>query len=633
MQKNEIQVSEIFELENIIPEKDEYTVLSVLPSAETRYFRGRANLIYSPVCFSKVSKNINDIVLATAAKAYIQNKRINSFVLRMSLKDIALKIGVPFDNKNIYKHVHQYIKDLERYKYGSFTVVDKITGNIETINLITKVEYINNAGEEEDRFFRSYGSYLKVRIQDAFLLELKGDAAEMDMLYTRKLKMSLSQHMYDYFSLQKYLVIIKNKPGINTALSENHFRFLFCINRNDQFIDTAIKNENNMHRDNPEEYYLKICNTAKVQKKAYLKQLEMYEMGGDVSEETMKSIKRAAQEVYPYDNFGQLCAKIKDACKEISEKTDISVYFQYAKDFKEDNILSFTIAANKSNMKLLEGDRDAFEKMYGKEYPGADTYVGEDAPLSFNELKKLLFEIGGESSVRNTIIENEEDVLKIAEAKPGRKRKEGDGIEIEIEKPEKEERLYSNINDFMDDEELDYYQKVIEMNDNQIPYEYMNDKEKMTRCIMFLADWDYFVDATLKKRDDFQPDLDNPVGIMERVRVVINVLADMATADINTKSVPVIKKNVVLDRLNEQVRLFNENLNANGVYKMIPLRTYVMYLEGYYKEILLDPDIKNKKAYLRSCIWNDYDEWALKMKSENYDFQKSVYEYSEHTRS
>ena len=565
-------------------------IYDILPTSETRFFRGRANALYSPVCFSKNSKNINDLVIAMAAKAYIEHGRnTDSFSINVSMKDIALKLDIPWDNKNVYKYAKNYIMELKQYRFGDFTIFDKKTGNIRTAQLITKVDFFNAPQGDEDDFFKNYGAYLTVHIKDPYLLELKGDAAEMDMLFSRKLTSSLSQHIYDYFGYQKFVVILGKEKATTSEMSEYHFRFLFTLNRNDPEIEKIINEPPKEFIGRNEAFYDYICKVAVNYKAGYLKQYEINKSSIPVGEKEDASVKNARKkynDIYPYDEMKDLAKRIRAACGEISKKTDIIVKFDYAKDYKNEYPLKFTVMANRKNINSLKGEKKIYKKMYEENFPETIVFEKNGLLLSFEDLKALLFEKTGEESVISKIID-EKDVpteSKVEIVKPDRV--EVDVNEIDFEDISRIRAEFDKYNGFSSNWSTSY----------------------MAKAIKVLISWN----SLINRKGEWERLLPYPHGNIANYRCMVECMASMATSKKGTRvsrDGEIVKADEVLKLMNMRYRGEGGEEHSIGMsYHWSKIEFINMFsdLEERYLEACEGPKPPRvPTSYFRAMIWNE----------------------------
>lgn len=677
-----------------VVEYDENASL-VIPSPETVFFIARGFAWFLPPTLSRVSNNINIIILCAAAekytlrlveaeknaKMYLQNnymtaeqakryyeqKRTEPFIMEVTFGHIIDNLKIVKANKNIYGHLKKYKEEMEEYSFN-LSFEDKKNRNIFSRNLITGIDIISKATNERDVAIISKfkGGFVRVKINDPYLLNLRGDAATIEMLERIKLDRKLSLQLYDQFSKKGFLIFDEDKKETeensdkkNRKESENRkrefkdefsiskFRAQFCINRNDPYVKVAIDNANSKLRyssdDDLENYYRLICATAKFQKKKYLANVKQYKDQDSGDDDVIEKIKqkelKAAKDVYPYDRDDALIIEIRKACEEISAKTRYNVKMDVVKEILRGYTIIFRCSPNKDNIEKLKEEKEERKAEFDEEYPDIDKMHVKEHAKRVEELRRAYFrkeEAAVEKSIAEKYIkENGDTPGDVSLDRNDKDEDEEVKQEEKTLKPERRKKNATNINEEISDEEIEEYVAAVTDAGNVIPDEYRDDIYKMTRCLMVLSNWNSYVkyvalQKSLKNIPETTPELDRPSSEIERVRVVINLLAEMATKDFIKPGRPVMKSYVVFDRLNEIITAYVQEFGKTR--RLIPLTRYVKYLaEDRYKEFLIDPNIETRKAreYLRTTIWNNYDDWKLIKEAENYGWEKAELDSSQ----
>ena len=677
---------------NFITEVVEYdeNASLVIPSPETIFFIARGFAWFLPPTLSRVSNNINIIILCAAAekytlrlvdaeknaKMYMQNnymtaeqakryyeqKRTEPFIMEVTFGHIIDNLKIVKANKNIYGYLKKYKDEMEEYNFN-LSFEDKKNRNIFSRNLITGIDIISKATNERDVAIISKfkGGFVRVKINDPYLLNLRGDAATIEMLERIKLDRKLSLQLYDHFSKKGFLIFDEDKKEAeensdkkNKKESEDRkrefkdefsiskFRAMFCINRNDPYVKVAIDNANSKLRyssdDDLENYYRVICATAKFQKKKYLANVKQYKdhdsEDDDVSEKIKQKELKSAKDVYPYDRDDALIIEIRKACEEISTKTRYNVKMEVVKEILRGYTIIFRCSPNKDNIEKLKKEKEEHEAEFDEEYPDIDKMHVKEHARRVEELRRAYFrkeEAAVEKSIAEKYIKDNGNVSVDVSSEQNDKDEEV-GQEEKTLKPDRRKKNATNVNEKISDEEIEEYVSAVTNAGYVIPDEYRDDIYRMTRCLMVLSSWNRYVNEvelikSYKYLPETTPELDMPSSVIERIRVVINLLAEMATKDFIKPGRPVMKSYVVFDRLNEIIAAYVQEYG--NTRRQIPLTRYVAYLaEDRYKEFLIDPNIETRKAreYLRTFIWNNYDDWNLIKKSENYGWEKAEHD-------
>ncbi len=657
-----------------VVEYDENAPL-VIPSDETMYFIARGFSWFLSPHLSRVSNNINILILCSAAEKYTlrlieaqknarmyvdnnymtaeqaqkyyEKKRTESFSIEVTFSHFIDNLKLVKENKKIYPYLVKYKEEMEEYSCN-LSFEDKKNKNIFSRNLISGIDIISKATNERDQAIinKFKGGFVRVWIKDPYLLNLQGDAATIEMLERIKLDRKLSLQLYDYFSKKGFLIFEGIKKDFKDEFSIAHFRVDFCINRNDPYVKVAIDDANSKLRydseDDLENYYRMICSTAKFQKKKYLANVEQYNNRDSeddgVSKKTQLKDSRAAKDVYPYDRDEHLIIEIKKACEEIKTKTRYYVELEVVKEILRGYTLIFRCTPNEENIEKLKKEKEEFKAGINEKYPDIDKMHVKEHARKVEMLRRAYFK-KEEEEVEKAIAEkySKDNRSVSVDVSPEQSDSKGEKInhheektaesEEDLEKikaaPKKVKGGHINLYEKIEDEEIEYYTNIVRNGDKEIPYEYTEDIGKMTRCLMVLSHWNYFVSGAQKKEGEFTPELDTGKSVAERARVVLETLAKMATTPIDhNNNGAVIKANVMIDRFNELCK----GWSRGEEYLFIPLRGYVESLTDKYKEILLDEGVGNKKAYLKTCIYNDWSDWKLQKDAKNYCFEKDLQE-------